>query len=424
MPINKQDSIADLNVTALLRQTWRSDIEELMVKSDVLVQGLHGGMKGINYLGKIENGETPSMIAGKILTDFTGDMGDEKEYSDRLNITLGMPLKDPGNQGNGSPIGTEETFDFKEGVLYSNDNGKAVSLEMYGITQRQQIPFKIRESVNRKIGLWKNEDTGVAMREAILETYCGNLTATPRSFTQVWSSNMFIPSLTDAQQPVYDPTPATYVTAVEAAFAVATASNVKLTLDYIIQMVDIARAKYMKPILYNNQYLFVFYVHPKTMRWLKNSANSGSINEYVKSVTALNQNPVDIVLPGAKWIVDDSVLIIEDERCPLLGRNTGTDAVNSHYMSYGRTDDRPNAFGASLETYAACYLLGEAALGKLVAKQYLFDEEIEDYGRYKGLYYHGAESYQQVTYDKDAGSKSATTLVQEGSMVVPVCVSE
>lgn len=422
MAILKQTTLAAQGVTGLIRKSWRKQIEDQKVMGDVMVAGLAAGNQGVHYLGLTEESKTPSLVANKVLTDFTPDLGDEKAYSDSLTITLSMPLSSAGHEGDDTAIGTEEVFTWKEGVLYSNDIGKAVSLREYGVYQRQQIPLNIRPKVNTKLGVWKNQWIGLSMREALLETYCSNLTKAPRSLTQVWSSNFWIPGLAAASQPVYDSTDADYVTAVETAFATLQADDATkaiLSLSNMLDMIEIAKGKYIKPILFGDQYLYVLYVHPTAVRWLKNSGNTGSIQEYVVSVQALNQNPIKDILPGSKWIVDNKLLIIEDDLCPVLKAVRATDAVTSYYVSYGRTDSRPTTAAAGSDIYAANMLVGEGALGKLTSGQWTFDEEIEDYGKYKGLDFHGVESYQQIKYDLDAGSKTDTSLVQEGSMIVP-----
>ena len=102
------------------------------------------------------------------------------------------------------------------------------------------------------------------------------------------------------------------------------------------------------------------------------------------------------------------------------GNVTGTD--NRHKAPYNGISTETPAMAASSNNMNLNigFLLGKGAICEWEVKKLHFEEEVQDYGKYKGIGVFGESGIQLVQYDDDAGFAGTNdTRENFGSIVLP-----
>lgn len=129
-------------------------------------------------------------------------------------ITLLENLRNPGVYGNTQATGTEEAPRTKDLRVYQNNYRKVIPKPGYGLRQLEADNYKLYEEHENNLGLWNMEEHGYGIRHALLERFSPNLIAGDTQATlapiQSWNPNVFIPTRSIYNQPVYSTNRATH----------------------------------------------------------------------------------------------------------------------------------------------------------------------------------------------------------------------
>lgn len=417
--IDNPSTLPTLGLTALLRTAWRKKIEYMKVKQDPLVGSLDSSLYGTLLVGKYDVQKKMYAIPNKVIQDLTPEFGDEARYAREFVLTLSIPLSAEGHLGETDALGTEEEPTWKYAKVYSNDIGHASALQEYGITAREKIPLNIQSQIQAMLATWRGERQGYDMRYAVINRRSPNLEITPFSLTAAFNPHAYIIGEAAAGQPVYDSTDATYNADVVTKLNAATLANNKFTLSNLIALSSYLQDNYICPIQYENMYVWILYISREQMDRLKDPVITNSWGAYIKDVACVAKYDVRQIIPGASFIIGDNLVVCEDERTARAGITTTT--LTQYYLKMGRNDERAGALGQN-RAFDINLLLGKNALAKVTAQQWQFKFELQNYDKYKGVDYNGAESWQLPLYDVD--TPTDTSIISEGSAIVFTSVDE
>ena len=406
-------TLATKELTALLRTTWRKKIEYLKLKQDPLVGSLSTSLYGTLDLGKQADKSKMYAIPNKIVQDLTPEFDDEAHYAREFVLTLSMPFTGEGHLGTTDALGHEEESTWKYAKVYSNDVGHASTMNEYGITARETIPMHVQNDIQAKLATWRAERQGYDMRFAIMYRVSPNLLIAPFSLTQTWNPHTYIVGEPLGDQAPYSADTTTYNNAVTDALNNATTSNNLFDLTNLLSMKQWAEDSYINPIMYEGMDIYVLYISSTQMLRLQDPATTNGWGSYIKDVAAIPKYDIRKIIPGASFIIGDSVVVCEDKRTARIGITGST--ITPYFMKMGRTDERASAL-TETRAFDVNLLLGQNALAKVTAQQWQFKFELQNYEKYKGVDYNGAESWQIPIYDIDTPTDSS--VISEGSAVI------
>lgn len=405
------ESITAKGASDLLRQYWSNETYMESLKVDVLMN--------IPYLtnpvdpGKDRNDF--SLKEGYVFHDITPPGKDMYARSVRLQLT--KSLSGAATEGTvGTLLGAEEDIQVKQFSVFANDWAHAVTTQTYGINYRENAPTKVYELAKPELAQWLGEYLGWNARMALLERISNNLTVAPISLTTAWNQNWYVAGLAAGSQPVYSEVDATHEDNILAALDAVTPSASHLTVSEILQIEEVAHDKFIKPIYFEGKELYFLYVAAEEYKRLRDSAVTGSFGEYWQQAAALPASSLDKVIPSDKFVMGDGIVVCRDRRAAALGTSpdpTPT-TLNSYYNKQGRNDERVGI--ADALKWNVNMLLGQHALVKFNPEKPHYEEQYDEYKKFKGIGYAGACSYMLPAFDLD--TKTATSVQQEGSMVV------
>lgn len=410
--MNTPASIVGKGASELLRQYWSNKVyyESLQVDPLMTIPELTEPVDPGN------DREEFSLKEGYLFHDITPSGKDIYSRSVRLQLT--NALLGAAQEGDTAVLlGNEEDIRIKQFTAFANDWMHAVATQTYGITFRENAPTQIYERAKDLLSQWLGEYMGWNARMGIIERVSSTLTQSPVSLTAFWNQNWYNVGATS--QPAYDSVNADYLENIATSLNTITtpATDSHLDITEILAIGDNARERYIKPIPFEGHDLYFMYVAPEEYRRLRDPGITGSFGNYWVEAAALGSGQLDKIIPGEKMVVGE-VVVCRDNRCAAIGEaedvNPALTTLNAYYLKQGRNDER-NAIAES-GTWNANLLLGSHSLVKFQSEKPHFEEQYDEYSRFKGVGYTGACGYQVPAFDLD--TKTDTSVQQEGSMVV------
>jgi hypothetical protein len=323
-------------------------------------------------------------------------------------------------EGNNQFITHEGTFGMKFTKCYANDWAGGVTLQKFGIDARELRNYGLNESAKKLLYQWRQEILGYYAREALVQRYSHNLTATPLSLPQAYNKNWWFPSLTDAQQPAYHATAASHATLIGAA-AVAAGMNAVLTPSYFLELIDWLAGQYIMGVNINGKTMYGMLTAPREIRRLRDTAVSGSFGYMMKESGAVKN--VNDLIPSAELVVAEKIILIPDDRISTmtLSGNASAYTLTFGYDKAGRTTSKTSGVSTAGASTAVYFynniILGAGSLMWYEPEKVHEETQPDEYKQYEGDALFQAIGYQTPLWNDDTGA--AGTALQESSCIVP-----
>jgi hypothetical protein len=181
----------------------------------------------------------------------------------------------------------------------------------------------------------------------------------------------------------------------------------------------------LDPIMIDGQPSWVFLISDRVAAYLTNPTVSGSLGEFFAKV-ADYRDPERLSLPGEMGRAGGLVLC-KNFRAPTItvGGSNGAWTILPGFMQPGNNDDRNNAAwantsGATNYVFDINMVLGANAIAEYQADPLNTNlHESTHYCQVQGQAAYLGECMQIPLFDKDSGSRTATSIVQRGSCIVP-----
>lgn len=331
-----------------------------------------------------------------IYSSLTGTSSDRKTMPDgiinrvmlpngmyQMNIGMLMDLDGAGTQGGGQLL-TTESFAMKQLAVYANDVRHGVNLEQFGIYAHQLSAYNLMGEVNKQLGKWLAARRGKHIRQALVQRISDNLTSAPTSLSVGWNKNWLIKNVADATQPAYDSTVSSHTgniitSLVEAGTGTAAQMDPGFfsTLEYYVK--NVWKIQPMD----NGKYIVT--IPAKHARFLRDLGDTTSLvslqrTTYSEAIAKLAFNQTVLGEIG------DMILVVDD-RAPVLVYNTGTGTLTAVYRDVGSTDDRASyQQGVSNNRlYSLGGVWGKGGVTEAIAMKPRYDEELNDVGRLRDV---------------------------------------
>ena len=327
---------------------------------------------------------------------------------------------------NGDQRLNEEDITTKFFKMQYTDISHATTNQAYGIYARDKFPYKLFEQRVPLLGRYFKQYFGKMRRQALLEGASENLATAPHFLNPSWSPNWYIPGLSNAQQPVYNASYATWTqTLVNALNTAGTGTNAAASVRFFQRLEEWASTESLiRRIMFEDGTEgYLFFIPSPQATWLKHPTQVGALGPIWRDAQAFSQE-IRFMYPGFLGQLG-CIRFIEDPRYPTLtvgGTATGATggaSLTALYRGMGNADD--GSSDPRDKTAAARqvgFLVGQAALCEWMPEGFHWEWEYQQYDKYFGSGVFCSCGIKQVGYDvgENAGS---TTLQQQGSIVVP-----
>jgi len=410
--IAKMTSLDTKNLDALIRTAWSKDIVFEALKQSV--------MANIPTLtGAIDPGKSTKTVPGKIIQDVTPSGMDK--FARTVVLERISALKGSGYFGSNvdSILGNEEEIGMKYFKAFAADWGHAVRGQKYGFNYRDQKETEIYEKVKPLLAQWYGELDDYFMHYAYTKSISVNLEQQSElAVTSHFNNNIcLIGSTTDAFYSAGDGTYADY-DEYEEAICAATYANTtegKLTVSKLMRIADKCADSNISPVEWGSYKLYVMYVHPEDFTYLIDPAVTGSFGANWVAAAALGAGDLDKVIPGAEFVVAQTLVVVRDWRAARFAVTSAT-AGDFKFLKQGNVDDRKNITGAKI--YNVAIVVGQNALVKFHPEPAHYEDQDEMYKKYDNVGLLGASGYMIPCWQTDANATDPDGVVQEGSMLV------
>lgn len=312
-------------------------------------------------------------------------------------------------------LGNEETLRQKRVVAYFNEFSHAVTGWQYGYHFHEAKPYKIYDEsmgkATKLLGRHAEERFGLYRRQALLETYSQNLTASPTSLTQRWNPHWYIKNLLDSQQPAYNTSNATFTQNICNALVTAgTSINAALDAHYLLALSNRAKFLRIEPLVINGKKRYILTVPSEQTVWAASLGVAGSLGAWWSDYSRLNEEK--LMFPGllGEW---KNILLVEDERAPTLtlAGSAGNYSLTANYMRYGNNDERDTSATAR----QVGYLLGKGPLIEWYPDRIHHEYDDYNYRKWIGKGYFGMIGDTLRMYDQ--ASPTSTSFQQNSCMI-------
>lgn len=383
--------------TGLLRQMWQTRIHVESLLPEPF-------FNNENLIQTVDLGGKKPVMPGSLFLDISlnADKGVRK-----VTIPFLRSIADDAVEGNGSDyLGEETNLRMKYATFYANDYGRPVASQEYGIDFREIEAYKVYEMISPLLWQWLGEYRGFCMRHAICENISHNLTTAPTSLTAGMNANIWFPALTETQQPAFVTSATEYTEAVGDACTEAGGqyNNNQLNVAAILDVLDYFQRKYLKPVEVAGKKVYFLTISPKQALRLKKPSVTDSLAKYWNDSGADIQGIKELI-PDVEGMVDN-VVLVKDMRAPTLlkGGSNSSWTETFGYVRMGRTDGRTATTGAS--AFDVNLFLGENSGAKMETEMPHFEQQYDNYDKFRGDLLAGACSYQTVRFDIDTASDS------------------
>jgi len=335
-------------------------------------------------------------------------------------MTMLKKISGAGVTGRDVLIGNEQDQDTREQLVVANDVAQAIGTEQYGIDANEKSPYGLLPMVQPQLTDWMKEIRGQYMRQAALQKYSVNLTVAPHSLTQAWNENILVKNvvMTSAaanDQPDYQnsASAAAYLEEIgDALNAAGTTAASNWDVRFLNRMIYWATVvKKIEP-LDNGKYLVLVPSRQATL--LKDPQATTSI-----AGLFINSNVLEFSNVGKDQYLGDfgPLMLFEDPRAPIV-KMTGADgswALTAYYKGAGDDDDRAGVTGS---VYDAGFLFGKGAIIEGEYESAHFEDELQNYGKIKGIGIAAGFGFQRSVWLNDSTSETRTKTINQSSMVL------
>ena len=372
---------------ALLKEGWETEVQLESQERDVLevVSGTYVEKDqrvpdGIMMKVKLEPGETQRTIG--LLRDLVG----------------------AGVQGAGQPITNyAESMVTRDFTVTANDVRHLVDNERFGLYAHRNSYLKLMEKSTPMLGRWMKYRRGKHKRQALIERISDNLEEAPTSLTSGWNKNILVKNVAHDSQPDYDSTLSTFTGNINTALNTAGETTAAMfDADFFTDLIYYVTSVWKMVPLDNGTYICL--VPARQWVYLSRLSNTDGIAGLKRTafVEELSKQSFQQVLGQIGPLV-----LVVDERAPIIVRNTATGSLTAYYRDVGSTDDRSSYTNTgNNRVYDAMIVLGKGALCETIAMQPRFDDDLIDVGRKILLAISATYGYSLVEYDATTATDS------------------
>lgn len=126
-----------------------------------------------------------------------------ESQSNRVVITMQLPLKGDPILGDDTISGNEEVPETKSATIYRYQYAKTVGTFGFGVNKLDQEPYGLYKNQVKNLGLWAQQFEGLEIRQAYVETYSMTLqSGLPGSCTARFHPHIYVQGALDIDQPV------------------------------------------------------------------------------------------------------------------------------------------------------------------------------------------------------------------------------
>lgn len=298
---------------------------------------------------------------------------------DTTTQTVGLvkALSGAGVQGRESAVGNEEEMSTLELKLYANSWGNAVSTETYGVDFVRQNAVKVYSQVQPELSRWAGQVMGMKKRQALNELYSYEQLAAPVSRVAGLNINYYA---ANANSLITRGTLTTFQTNIaDTVDAIAAApSNYTASIDMLNKLSRLAQTAWqIEPMILDGQESYlVILPFIQFEKLFGQNATPSSYTDLAKFDSSAK------IINGMSAFKYSNLVIMADPRNSVVSSAAGSaaDLTFSYKNAGGAYNTTPLANVASIG-----YLLGKGALFEMVNEDLHFENEIENYGRDKGI---------------------------------------
>jgi hypothetical protein len=407
-----------LGADGLKRIIWAAKKAKAQIQRDPFVT--ENGIFGMLKPGK--DGSFTAM-PGKVVQAI--EQGGGVAHAKEVRLQIDMPLDNEGVSGRDEMQGNETEVKTKWASIKSNDIMNAITVYGWGADKMLKDPTDLDETSKQALITWSVEKEGFQKRQALLENVSEELLKEPAGTgTQTFNANILFPNLDLSQQPAYHPTPATHVTNITTAMDLQSSADTHFTIRNSIKLANQLEEKYMRPAMIGNRSLWLLYLHPHEFAEFENTGIDGSWGNWVKQIGAQSSyKDLHEILPHAEFIISNRLLVLKDEKAPILGRSGGV--LTPYYKKFFETDDRKDGVASETNPFRVNEIMGESALVKHNPVAWnIKTEKSNFYGKRVGVMYQAQQSFQTLRYDLDAAVADDTTMYQRTSAILLTAAKE
>ena len=401
-------TITTATVTQLLQTYYENEAYMESVQSDPIFQN-RDLIKSIS----VSNEE-----AIQAMDQFFIDVTPKNTGARNITLAFVKALNMSPVEGNSSFIGNEGTIDMKWTKCYANDWAGGLTLQKFGIDFRELDNYKINPKAKRMLYQWRTEILGYYAREALVQRYSHNLTASPVSLSQSYNKNWWLPSLADSAQPTFSATAASHATSIGTAMNAA-GMNAVLTPSYLMQLIDYLIERYLMPVRIGGKEMYGMLIAPRENRRLRDPAVSGSFGAYFKDAASIQD--VNKVIPSASLVVNEKLILIPDPRISTttLSGTGSAYTLTFGYDKAGRVTTKTSGVSTAGATnyWYNNIVLGAGAQMIYKPEDTHLEKQPDEYNQFEGNALFQAIGYQTPVWNVDAESTAGAQ--QESSYIVP-----
>lgn len=368
----------------------------------------------------LANGESGATIPQSIYIKLDASVND----ANSVKVPLMQELTAAPGTGLTSPVGTEENITFRYFTMYYNNVFKTVITQRYGIQSRDYLPYlgqKVDGALADLLGTYFKQVDGLYKRQALIETYSDNLTATPVSATAQFHPNWYLPTVAFGSQPTWVYTAATWATTLATAVhGLATDATTAGDVVYFQRLEAYARTvKHIKPVdLGDGTDGYCVVLPTPVATRLKSPAAVTGFTSLGQLFTTAAGFPPEMKLrwPGAIGKIG-GLVFVEDARFPTLtvGGSSPNYTLTVNFAPLGLGSDGRDM---SSTAFLVGFLLGQGAIYEWTPEPFHWEYNYEEYDRNVGAGLFKGTGYQAPVFIQTTSPQSSTTAQNFGSIAL------
>jgi hypothetical protein len=287
--------------------------------------------------------------------------------------------------------------------VYADETAHGVPFETYGYTKWETDPWGFIPKINQHISIWHKKNDGRRMREALCEKLDYALVGDDShdhgtNAVQYPHPNILVANATAVTKVAYSTTLATYAGSVNTALgSVAHPTSLKW-LDALSE--QLVQNLNLEPIIDSNDeavYGLMLPTHTCT-----------ELRSLFMTIEQYSANPLLKKLGGRRY---NNFVLMEDPRSPRCKTTSSTIGFTYNGVNDGRD-------AAAATTVDVGFVLGREALIEYVAEEMHYEQEVQRYGRKKGIGAFQTKGYNRVEWDASSAVNAATRRNQNSALVL------
>lgn len=373
------------NSDQLLKEGWESELHEESQEQDVL-SGLTG-----TYSEKTE--KVPDGVVMRVMLE-PGETA--------RTIPMLLDLNGAGVQGAGVPIvDSAETMRTRGFRVQANDVRHLVDNERFGLYAHRNAYLKLMERANPALAKWLKARIGKHKRQAMVQRISDNLQEAPTSLSTGWNKNILVKNVAYGSQPTYDSTLADYTSNIITSLIAAGETSAALAdADFFSDLEYYVTNVWKMVPLDNGTYICL--VPSRQAVYLKRLSSTNGIAGLQR--TTYSEAIANLSFQQVLGQIGKLVLVVDD-RAPILVRNTATGTLTAYYRDVGDTDNRSSYSNTGNNRVYDCMpVLGKGAITETIAMKPRYDDDLVDVGRKVLLAMSTTYGMQVTEFDADTAT--------------------